>query len=136
MQNETYRDLESEPARYPFVELLRDVISPGAVGALTQLSERIHEIYGLDALLDEQLPLAERDRHADVLATRLRRVVRLLPADVSPMPNEVFTAIDFLIYQVQGQPIQIGEAIMRLEVLAEEIRDRPLLHDLVTGRAN
>ena len=52
------------------------------------------------------------------------------------MPNEVFTAIEFLIYEVHGQPMQLGEAIMRLEVLAEEIRARPLLHDLVTGRAN
>jgi hypothetical protein len=136
MLDDLYCELDVEPARYPFVELLREVISPGAVGALTQLAERIHEIYGLDALLDEQLPLAERERHADVLTTRLKRVVRLLPADVSPMPNEVFTAIEFLIYEVHGQPIQLGEAIMRLEVLAEEIRARPLLHDLVTGRAN
>jgi hypothetical protein len=129
-------DLDATQPRYPFVELLRDVISPGAVGALTQLAERLHEIYGLDALLDEQLPLSERERHADVLTSRLRRVVRLLPADVSPMPNEVFTAIEFLIYEVHGQPVKLGEAIMRLEVLAEEIRARPLLHDLVTGRAN
>jgi hypothetical protein len=121
---------------YPFRDLLRDVISPVAVGAMEQLSERIHEIYGLDELLDAPLPTAERVQHAEVLTTRLRRIVRCLPPHVSPLPNEVFTAIEFLIYEIHHRPVEIGEALLRLEILADEIRARPLLHDLVTGRAN
>lgn len=52
------------------------------------------------------------------------------------MPNEVFTAIEFLLYEIDGEPIKIGEAILRLEILADEIRARPLLHDMLMGRAN
>jgi hypothetical protein len=52
------------------------------------------------------------------------------------MPNEVFTAIEFLVYEVHHRPIEFGEALLRLEILADEIRARPMLHDLVTGRAN
>lgn len=125
-----------EAGNYPFVDLLREVISPGAVGALTQLADRIHEIYGLNELLDAPLPRSDRAQHAEALARRLQRVIRLLPVGVSPTPNEVFTAIEFLIYEVEKRPVLLGEAIMRLEALAEEIRERPLLHDLVTGRAN
>ncbi|MDQ3548990.1 MAG: hypothetical protein M3439_09240 [Chloroflexota bacterium] len=125
-----------EPGFYRFHELVRDVLSPGAVGTLEQLTARILEIYGLAELLDRQLPAALRDEHAEQLVTRVRRVVRLLPADVSPMPNEVFTAIEFLLYEIDGEPIRIGEAIMRLEILADEIRARPLLHDMLMGRAN
>jgi hypothetical protein len=112
------------------------VLSPGAVGTLEQLTPRILEIYGLAELLDRQLPAALRDEHAERLVTRVKRVVRLLPADVSPMPNEVFTAIEFLLYEIDGEPIKIGEAILRLEILADEIRARPLLHDMLMGRAN
>ena len=125
-----------EPGFYPFRDLVSDVLSPGAVGTLEQLTPRILEIYGLAELLDRQLPADLRDEHAERLITRVRRVVRLLPADVSPMPNEVFTAIEFLLYEIDGQPIKIGEAILRLEILADEIRSRPLLHDMLMGRAN
>jgi hypothetical protein len=121
---------------YPFRDLVNDVLSPGAVGTLEQLTPRILEIYGLDTLLDRELPAAQRDEHAERLVTRIKRVVRLLPADVSPMPNEVFTAIEFLLYEIDGEPIQIGEAILRLEILADEIRSRPLLHDMLMQRAN
>jgi len=125
-----------EPEFYRFHDLVRDVLSPGAVGTLEQLTAQILEIYGLAELLDRQLPADLRDEHAEQLVTRVRRVVRLLPADVSPMPNEVFTAIEFLLYEIDGEPVRIGEAIMRLEILADEIRARPLLHDMLMGRAN
>ena len=121
---------------YPFRELLQDVISPVAVGTMEQLSERIHEIYALPALLDAALPAAERERHAEVLTTRLQRIVRCLPPHVSSLPNEVFTAIEFLVYEIHHRPVDLGEAILRLEILADEIRARPLLHDLMLGRAN
>lgn len=121
---------------YSFRELARDVLSPGAVGALEQLSGRICEIYGLEHLLCEQLPCQQREEHAEALANRVRRVVRLLPPGISPIPNEVFTAIEFLIYEVHQEPILIGQAIFRLETLADEIRAHPLLHDLVMNRAN
>jgi hypothetical protein len=121
---------------YEFRELVREVLSPGALGALEQLSERILEIYDIPALLDTRLPLDQRDEHAHRLVTRVQRVIRLLPPDISTMPNEVFTAIEFLQYEIHGEPIVIGQAIMRLEFLAEEIRERPLLYDLMMGRAN
>lgn len=121
---------------YCFEDLCREVLSPGAVGTMDQLREEILEIYDLPELLDARLPVLERPQHAEKLRTRLHRVVRLLPAGISPMPNEIFTAIEFLVYEVHERPIRIGEAIVRLELLAEEIRDRPLLHALLTGRAN
>ena len=121
---------------YPFRELLAHVLSPGAFGAIDQLEERIFDIYGLHRLLDAPLPAADRARHQEALTTRIRRVARLLPPDVSPMANEVFTAIEFLVYEIHGEPVRIGEALARLETLAEEIRARPLLHDLVLNRAN
>src|SRR5688572_25424555 len=102
--------------RYPFRDLLREVISPGAVGTLEQLSDRIHEIYGLDELLEAPLPASERAEHAQTLQERIRRIVRYLPPDVSPMPNEVFTAIEFLLYEIQRQPVRVGEAILHLEL--------------------
>ena len=37
---------------YPFRDLVNDVLSPGAVGTLEQLTPRILEIYGLAELLD------------------------------------------------------------------------------------
>ncbi|HUG14798.1 MAG TPA: hypothetical protein VMM78_07225 [Thermomicrobiales bacterium] len=121
---------------YEFRDLVREVLSPGALGALEQLSGRILEIYDLPELLDTRLPVEQRDEHAERLVTRVKRVIRLLPPDISTTPNEVFTAIEFLQYEIHGEPIVIGQAILRLEILAEEIRDRPLLHDLMMGRAN
>jgi hypothetical protein len=121
---------------YPFRDLARDVLSPGAVGTMEQLTPRIKEIYGLSELLDARLPLASRDEHATYLVNRIRRIVKMLPPDISPMPNEVFTAIEFLVHEIHGEPVQIGLALLRLESLADEIRARPLLHDLVMNRAN
>lgn len=121
---------------YLYEDLCKEILSPGAVGTMDQLREEILTIYSLPALLDTQLPVIERAAHADKLRTRLQRVVKLLPMGISPMPNEVFTAIEFLVYEVHQRPVRIGEAIVRLELLAEEIKSRPLLHDLITGRAN
>lgn len=67
---------------YVFRDLVNDVLSPGAVGTLEQLTPRILEIYGLAELLDRQLPAELRAEHAERLVTRVKRVVRLLPADV------------------------------------------------------
>ena len=124
------------PDSYPFRELVREVLSPGALGALEQLSPVICAIYGLPELLTVPLPEDERAEHVDALVTRVQRVVRLLPYGISPIPNEVFTAIEFLVYQIHHEPIEIGTAIIRLESLADEIRSRPLLHDLMMNRAN
>lgn len=121
---------------YEFSELCQEILSPGALGTLEELREEILNIYSLPELLDTQLPSEDRGDHRDKLTTRLQRVVKLLPPGVSPMPNEVFTAIEFLVYEIHERPIHIGEAIIRLELLADEIRGRPLLHDLVIGRAN
>lgn len=121
---------------YLYEELCREILSPGAIGTMDQLREEILTIYSLPALLDTQLPVPERETHADKLRTRLQRVVKLLPMGISPMPNEVFTAIEFLVYEVHQRPVRIGEAIVRLELLADEIKGRPLLYDLITGRAN
>lgn len=121
---------------YPFRELCAEVLSPGAVGVMEELHDEILNIYGLSELLETRLPRSEWDDHATLLEDRLRRVSRLLPTGVSPMPNEVFTAVEFLIYEVEQRPIHVGEALVRLELLADEIRSRPLLHSLVTGRAN
>lgn len=130
---------DSSPADsrdYPFDELLRDVLSPSACGALAQLDAEIREIWNLPQLLDTPLPLSEREAHASQLEARIRRIVRTLPAHVSPLPNEVFTAIEFLSHVIHAEPINVGAAFYRLDALAEEIRRRPLLHDLVLGRAN
>jgi hypothetical protein len=121
---------------YPFRELVSDVLSPVALGTLEQLTSPILEIYGLDQLLDAPLPLAQRAEHAERLVGRVRRIIRMLPPEVSPLPNEVFTAVEFLVHEVRGEPVHLGQAILRLEFLADEIRARPLLHDLVMGRAN
>jgi len=124
------------PDSYPYVELCQEILSPGAVGTMDQLRDEILMIYDLPELLDTQLPVLDRMTHADKLRSRIQRVVKLLPVGISPMPNEVFTAIEFLVYEVHERPVRIGEAIVRLELLAEVIRGRPHLHDLVTGRAN
>lgn len=117
-------------------EFLQDVISPVALSVLERMTPRIHEIYNLEELLDEPVPITIRDTYEERFSARLGRIVRLLPPDVSPMANEIFTAIEFLIYEIQGEPILVGLALARLEELADEIRADPLLHSLITGRAN
>ncbi|HLI50188.1 MAG TPA: hypothetical protein VKU87_00245 [Thermomicrobiaceae bacterium] len=121
---------------YPYRELLAEVISPVAISILERLTPVIFDIYQLDQLLDSPLPLDDRAEHRAMFRQRLRRIVRLLPPTISPMPNEVFTAIEFLIYQIQGEPVRIGLAIARLEELSDEMKADPLLHSLVTGMAN
>lgn len=103
---------------------------------MEQLERLILDIYELDELLDTQLPHRDRHEHADVILKRLGRLSLMLPPDISRMPNEIFTAIEFIVYEVLERPVNIGEAWMRLELLADEIRSRPFVHDLVTGLAN
>lgn len=121
---------------YEYREFLQGVISPTALSVLERMTPVINDIWQLDTLLETPVPVEDRVQHEELFTTRLQRIVRLLPPDVSPMPNEVFTAIEFLIYQIHGEPIRIGLAIARLEELSDEIKADPLLHSLVTGRAN
>lgn len=121
---------------YEYRDLLKELISPVALSVLERMTPVIYDIYALDTLLDTRLPAVDRDQHQELFTERLARIIRLLPPDVSPMPNEVFTAIEFLIYQIRGEPIRLGLAIARLEELSDEIKADPLLHSLVTGRAN
>jgi hypothetical protein len=121
---------------YAYREFLEQVISPVALSVIDRLAPQISEIYELGELLDAQLPSGERSLHQERFTERLTRIVRLLPADVSPMANEVFTAIEFLIYEIHGEPVKVGVAWARLEELGDEIRADPLLQSLLTGRAN
>ncbi|HET7036050.1 MAG TPA: hypothetical protein VFI42_10255 [Thermomicrobiaceae bacterium] len=123
-------------ATYPYREFLEGVISPVALSVLERMTPSIVEIYQLEELLEASLPAAERITHEERFTERLGRIVRLLPPDVSPMANEVFTAIEFLIYEIHQEPVLVGLALARLEELSEEIKSDPLLHSLVTGRAN
>ncbi|MGA7670335.1 MAG: hypothetical protein WBW04_07920 [Nitrolancea sp.] len=121
---------------YEFREFLRGVISPVALSVIDRMTDQISEIYSLPEILDAQLPLNEREAHRERFTERLTRIVSMLPPDVSPMANEIFTAIEFLIYEIHGEPVKVGIALARLEELGDEIRADPLLHDLITGRAN
>lgn len=121
---------------YEFRELLQEVISPVAVSVIDRMSVQIREIYSLPEVLTAQLPAEHRAEHVQHINERLTRIVSMLPPDISPMANEVFTAIEFLIYEIHGEPVKVGVALARLEELGDEIRADPLLHDLITGRAN
>jgi hypothetical protein len=121
---------------YAFRDLCREILSPGAVGVLEQLEGDILAIYDLSELLDARLPRGDKADHADLIVTRIGRLSKMLPADISRMPNEIFTAIEFIVYEILKRPVNIGEAWLRLDLLAEEFRARPLIHELVTGRAN
>ena len=121
---------------YEFRDLCQEILSPGAVGVMEQLEEHILTIYDLPELLDARLPDQDRTDHADHIVTRLTRLSKMLPPDISRTPNEIFTAIEFIVYVILKRPVNIGEAWMRLDLLAEEFRARPLVHDLVMGTAN
>ncbi len=121
---------------YAFREFLEPLISPVAVSVIDRMSVQISEIYSLPEVLTARLPIDQRLEHEERFTERLTRIVRMLPADVSPMANEIFTAIEFLIYEIHGEPVKVGVALARLEELGDEIRSDPLLHDLITGRAN
>jgi hypothetical protein len=121
---------------YEFRDLCRDILSPGAVGVMEQLEHHILEIYELTELLDARLPGNDRSRHSELIITRLGRLSKMLPPDISRMPNEIFTAIEFIVYEILERPVDIGEAWIRLELLADEFRARPLVHDLIIGLAN
>jgi len=121
---------------YEFREFLQGVISPVALSVIDRMTDQIREIYSLPQVLDAQLPVSERQAHQERFTERLTRIVSMLPPDVSPMANEIFTAIEFLIYEIHGEPVKVGIALARLEELRDEIQADPLLHDLIIGRAN
>ncbi len=121
---------------YAYREFLEKVISPVAVSVIDRMSDQIRDIYSLPEILTARLPVDQREAHAERFTERLTRIVSMLPPDISPMANEVFTAIEFLIYEIHGEPVKVGIALARLEELGDEIRSDPLLHDLITGRAN
>lgn len=124
MTEHTYRDF------------LRTVISSSAISVLERLYPIISELYALDELLEAPLPVADQAIHRERFLARLKRIVRTLPPHISPMPNEIFCAIEFLVHEIHGEPILLGQAIFRLEYLGDEIKSDPVLHSLVTGRAN
>lgn len=121
---------------YSYREFLQSVISPDAISVLERMYPVISELYSVSAILDAPLPEEDHAIHRERFLTRLRRIVGTLPPHVSPMPNEVFCAIEFLVHEVHGEPILLGQAIYRLENLGDEIKSDPMLHSLVTGRAN
>jgi hypothetical protein len=123
-------------ATYPYREFLQDVISPTAISVIERMDPLISEIYAVDELLETPIPREDRELHRERFTARLKRIVGMLPPHISPMPNEVFTAIEFLVHEIRGEPILIGVAIYRLESLGDEIKSDPLLHSLVTGKAN
>jgi hypothetical protein len=125
-----------EVSTYTYREFLQNVISPSAISVIERMDPVISELYAVDDMLDTPLPIEDHEFHADKFTTRLRRIVRTLPPHISPMPNEIFCAIEFMVHEIQGEPILLGQAIYRLESLGDEIKADPLLHSLVTGRAN
>jgi hypothetical protein len=123
-------------SEYTYREFLRSVISPSAISVLDRMFPVISELYSLDELLETPLPVEDHAIHRERFLTRLKRIVGMLPPHISPMPNEVFCAIEFLVHEIHGEPILLGQAILRLEFLGDEIKSDPMLHSLVTGKAN
>ncbi len=121
---------------YTYRDFLRTVISPSAISVLERMYPTISELYALDELLEVPLPMEDHSIHRERFLERLGRIVKMLPPHISPMPNEVFCAIEFMVHEINGEPILLGQAILRLEFLGDEIKADPLLHSLVTGKAN
>jgi hypothetical protein len=123
-------------SEYTYRDFLRTVISPTAISVLERMYPTISELYAIDELLETPFPIEDEAIHQDRFLTRLRRIVGMLPPHISPMPNEVFCAIEFLVHEIHQEPILLGQAIYRLEYLGDEIKSDPMLHSLVTGKAN
>jgi hypothetical protein len=117
-------------------DVLMAVLSPGALVVLERLTPLICALYDLDLLLDYPVADQQQGSLRERLSERLERIVALLPCDVSPMANEVFTAVETLVTDVLGRELFLGEEIRRLELLDEAFRNDPLLFQLVRGRAN
>jgi hypothetical protein len=117
-------------------DVLMAVLSPGALVVLERLTPLICALYDLDLLLDYPVADQQQGSLRECLSERLERIVALLPSDVSPMANEVFTAVETLVTDVLGRELFLGEEIRRLELLDEAFRNDPLLFQLVRGRAN
>lgn len=121
---------------YTYREFLQSVISPAAISVVDRMFPVISELYSVDEILNVPLPAEDYSIHRERFLKRLKRIVGTLPPHISPMPNEVFCAIEFLVHEIHGRPIMLGQAIFRLEYLGDEIKSDPLLHSLVTGKAN
>jgi hypothetical protein len=117
-------------------DVLMAVLSPGALVVLERLTPLICALYDLDLLLDYPVADQQQGSLRERLSERLERIVALLPSDVSPMANEVFTAVETLVTDVLGRELFLGEEIRRLELLDEAFRNDPFLFQLVRGRAN
>lgn len=116
--------------------VLEPVLSPAALAVLDRLTPVICALYQLEMLLDTAVPAEDHARLRDRLVSRLERIVAILPADVSPTANEIFTAVEVLVMDVLGRELRIGEEIARLETLTEVFRSDPYLYQLVCGQAN
>jgi len=117
-------------------DVLSGVLSPTALVLLERLTPLICALYQLELLLETQVPSEDQSRLRSRLCDRLERIVALLPPEVPPTANEVFTAVEVLVMDVLGRPIGIGEEIARLETLTEVFRSDPLLYQLVRGQVN
>src|SRR5690625_656036 len=104
---------------YTYRDFLRTVISPSAISVLERMYPVISDLYAVDELLDVPLPVEDHAIHRKRFLTRLKRIVSILPPHISPMPNEVFCAIEFLVHEIHGEPILLGQAILRLEFLGD-----------------
>ncbi len=120
----------------PYREVIAPVLSPAALQLLEHLTPLICVLYRLEELLETPVPAESHAFVQERLAGRLERIVALLPPQVSPTANEVFTAVEVLVMDVLGRELAIGEEIGRLETLVEAFRSDPLLYQLVTEQAN
>ncbi len=117
-------------------EVLGPVLSPAALTLLERLTPLICSLYEIELLLEMEVPPVEHQRLRERVTGRLERIVAILPPDVPPTANEVFTAIEVLVTDVLGRELRVGEEIARLEVLSEAFRNDPLLYQLARGQVN
>lgn len=117
-------------------EVLAPVLSPAALLLLERLTPLICTLYRIELLLEAEVPPERHGQLRERLSGRLERIVGILPPDVSPTANEVFTAIEVLVTDVLGRELRIGEEIARLEALTEAFRRDPLLYQLARGHVN
>lgn len=117
-------------------DVLGPVLSPAALTLLERLTPFICALYEIELLLEMEVPPVEHQRLRERVTGRLERIVAILPPDVPPTANEVFTAIEVLVTDVLGRELRVGEEIARLEVLSEAFRNDPLLYQLARGQVN
>lgn len=117
-------------------DVVMPVLSPAALTVLEWLTPLICALYQIELLLEMEVPHEDQRRLRERLSGRLERILAILPPDVSPTANEVFTAVEVLVTDVLGRELQIGEEIARLETLTDTFRTDPLLYQLVRGQVN